>query len=102
MISRKDSGAFAHDGSDRVVSFDAFKIAKHGGFWTVATLTPWATAMVLDPRCPRGAFIEPIPESVKYGESSRLFGTLTAARDWVRDVEKAAAGWWSPMEEVAT
>jgi hypothetical protein len=105
MHTRKDGGAFAPDGSDVVASFDAFKVTRHsdGARWRVESLAPWARDM-LDhaevfgiAQSNRGWPLKPASLRADTVFSHGLgFDRRGDAVDFLRELERAADGWWKP------
>lgn len=86
---------------DHVVSFDAFKLTRHGGArataWHVAALTPWAFNLI--ERATASIPPHERPQYVRHSRTDRIIGasfdTRGAALDFLRDVEEYAERWSS-------
>lgn len=92
--------------SDHVVSFDAFKVSRHGGDrsprWEVHSLTPWAAAMLRESRVfgiaqSNGAIVLGSPDTGAMPPTQFQFGLGFTRRgdaiDFLRDIEKMTERW---------
>lgn len=90
---------------DHAVSFDAFKVSRHGGktpHWEVHSLTPWAAAMLREPgaetaRAASRGIILTGPSSGALPPTQFQFGLGFTRRgdaiDFLRDIEKMTERW---------